>query len=103
MAYGDYEKRAAELMREWGVTCDCGWDTGDHAPECAVEVQWANAMDTARDEAYAALEGEESSTESVVDDCDPGDMDGDLASGLASCGWGVDEDYGCGMIDDGGW
>ena len=24
---------------------------------------------------------------------DPGDMDGDHASALASCGWGTDEDY----------
>lgn len=28
------------------------------------------------------------------DDIDPGDMDGDHASGLASAGWGTDEDYG---------
>lgn len=26
---------------------------------------------------------------------DPGDMDGDMQSGLASAGWGTDEDYGC--------
>lgn len=30
-------------------------------------------------------------------DPDPGDMDGDVASALASVGWGIDEDYGyCG-------
>jgi hypothetical protein len=34
-----------------------------------------------------------------VDDADPGDMDGDMASGLASAGWGTDEDYG-GPADD---
>jgi len=28
------------------------------------------------------------------DDMDGGDMDGDHASALASCGWGTDEDYG---------
>jgi hypothetical protein len=35
-------------------------------------------------------------------DGDPGDMDGDHASALASCGWGTDEDYGCydGGCDD---
>jgi len=27
------------------------------------------------------------------DHADPGDMDGDHESGLASAGWGVDEDY----------
>ena len=27
-------------------------------------------------------------------DADPGDMDGDLGSALASAGWGTDEDYG---------
>jgi len=27
-------------------------------------------------------------------DADPGDMDGDMESGLASAGWGMDEDYG---------
>lgn len=26
-------------------------------------------------------------------EADPGDMDGDMASGLASAGWGTDEDY----------
>lgn len=34
-------------------------------------------------------------------DPDPGDMDGDLASGLSSIGWGTDEDYGY-YGDDGG-
>lgn len=29
-----------------------------------------------------------------VEDVDPGDMDGDAASALASAGWGTDEDYG---------
>lgn len=28
------------------------------------------------------------------DGCDPGDMDGDWDSGMASAGWGTDEDYG---------
>jgi hypothetical protein len=28
------------------------------------------------------------------DDPDPGDMDGDATSALASAGWGTDEDYG---------
>lgn len=32
--------------------------------------------------------------ELVTDEADPGDMDGDAASALASCGWGTDEDYG---------
>ena len=27
-------------------------------------------------------------------DCDPGDMDGDFDSGMASAGFGMDEDYG---------
>jgi hypothetical protein len=27
-------------------------------------------------------------------DCDPGDMDGDATSALASAGFGTDEDYG---------
>jgi hypothetical protein len=27
-------------------------------------------------------------------DCDPGDMDGDAESALASAGFGMDEDYG---------
>lgn len=26
-------------------------------------------------------------------EADPGDMDGDMASGLSSAGWGTDEDY----------
>jgi hypothetical protein len=29
-------------------------------------------------------------------DADPGEMDGDAASALASVGWGTDEDYGGG-------
>ena len=35
--------------------------------------------------------------ESMADetfDPDPGDLDGDMESGLASAGWGTDEDYG---------
>lgn len=31
---------------------------------------------------------------------DPGDMDGDEVSGLASAGWGTDEDYGYYGEDD---
>ena len=34
------------------------------------------------------------------DDADPGDMDGDLASGLASAGFGTDEDYRFDGCDD---
>jgi len=34
------------------------------------------------------------------DEADPGDMDGDHQSGLASAGWGTDEDYGGGCFDD---
>ena len=35
------------------------------------------------------------------DGCDPGDMDGDAGSALASAGWGTDEDYGgCSDLDD---
>jgi len=34
------------------------------------------------------------------DDADPGDMDGDHASGLASAGWGTDEDYLPGGCDE---
>jgi hypothetical protein len=33
------------------------------------------------------------------DEADPGDMDGDHASALASAGWGTDEDYGYDSID----
>ena len=33
---------------------------------------------------------------------DPGEMDGDHESGLASAGWGTDEDYG-GYDDPGDW
>lgn len=29
----------------------------------------------------------------MLDDADPGQMDGDHASALASVGWGTDEDY----------
>ena len=32
--------------------------------------------------------------ERAVDEADPGDMDGDAASALASAGFGTDEDYG---------
>ena len=32
--------------------------------------------------------------EEEEDDADPGEMDGDHESALASCGWGTDEDYG---------
>ena len=32
----------------------------------------------------------------IDDDGDPGDMDGDHESALASAGWGTDEDYGGG-------
>jgi len=56
MAYHEQAKRAAEIMRERGVGCDCAWDTGDHAPECAVEAGWADAMDEAADEAFQAEE-----------------------------------------------
>lgn len=34
------------------------------------------------------------------DEADPGDMDGDHESALASAGWGVDEDYLPGGYDD---
>jgi len=34
--------------------------------------------------------------EFIEDDADPGEMDGDHASALASAGWGTDEDYGGG-------
>ncbi len=44
MTYREKVKRAAALMAERGVRCDCGWDTGDHAPECAVEAAWDRAM-----------------------------------------------------------
>lgn len=30
----------------------------------------------------------------LLDEADPGDMDGDAASALSSAGWGTDEDYG---------
>jgi hypothetical protein len=33
--------------------------------------------------------------EEYDDDCDPGDMDGDHETALASAGWGMDEDYRC--------
>jgi hypothetical protein len=36
----------------------------------------------------------------TYDEADPGDMDGDHESALASAGWGCDEDYGC--FDGGG-
>jgi len=29
------------------------------------------------------------------DEADPGDMDGDFDTGMASAGFGTDEDYGC--------
>jgi len=34
------------------------------------------------------------------DEPDPGDMDGDHETGLASAGWGTDEDYLPGGIDE---
>ncbi len=49
MTYQEQAARAAELMRERSVACDCAWQTGDHAPECAVEAGWADAMDAAAD------------------------------------------------------
>jgi len=48
-----------------------------------------------------APEGWDSCGDMDDDDGDPGDMDGDAASALASCGWGTDEDYGDGYGDDG--
>lgn len=43
------------------------------------------------DDLIAALDN---ANELYGDDADPGDMDGDHASALASVGWGTDEDYG---------
>ena len=56
MTYQEQAKRATEIMRADGVSCDCGWDTGDHALECAAEVAWADAMDMVADEAAQAEE-----------------------------------------------
>lgn len=38
-------------------------------------------------------EDEDLSDEEYDDEADPGDLDGDHASALASAGWGTDEDY----------
>lgn len=95
-------ERAKELMAEWGVACDCGWRDGNHAPECAVEAAWADAMAAAEDEAF----GEPPYEEPYEGDGEDY-LDGDAASALASAGWGVDEDYGFvdidGGFDTGGW
>lgn len=46
-------------------------------------------------------QGDETPDEESSDDGDPGDMDGDAGSALASAGWGTDEDYGgCSDWDD---
>ena len=52
-------------------------------------------MDNANYDDYNDFYGneEETTDESWVDDYDDS-MDGDHESGLASCGWGTDEDYG---------
>jgi hypothetical protein len=44
-----------------------------------------------------SIEDVQSIINKVIDgdfDCDPGDMDGDAESALASAGFGMDEDYG---------
>jgi len=44
-----------------------------------------------------SIEDVQSIVNKVIDgdfDCDPGDMDGDAESALASAGFGMDEDYG---------
>jgi len=54
MTYQQQAARASEIMKAGGAVCDCAWNTGDHAMECAIESAWANAMEQAEDEAHQA-------------------------------------------------
>ncbi len=95
--YQQDSDRARELMREWQVRCSCGWNTGDHAPECDIESAWERAMAWAADERAEAEAAEQAEVE--WDDCP---LDGDHDNTMQSIGWGTDEDYGF-YGDDGGW
>jgi hypothetical protein len=66
--------------------------------------QWVEAVDAAaamwRDELAAELSAIPKAAGEQSDASDPGDADGDHASGLASAGFGTDEDYGAFGCDD---
>lgn len=46
--------RATALMRERGIVCNCGGPQygTDHAPDCALERAWDDAMEDAKQEYY---------------------------------------------------
>jgi len=52
--YIDEIKRATEIMKEWNVKCNCGGPQygTDHAPDCAINLAWDDAIEQARDEQY---------------------------------------------------
>ena len=96
------QMRLNDLTDNYKVTlepCDARWqavieefDTGN------VYQATADTPEEALDEALEALDEVGGATE--YDDGDPGDMDGDHESALASAGFGTDEDYGgCGGED----
>jgi len=62
---------------------DMGDDFGEDAETILVI---SRALDLTPEEVQRVLEGDP--------DCDPGDMDGDFDSAMASAGYGTDEDYG---------
>lgn len=93
--------RLKDLTDNYGITIepsDARWhaaieeyDTGN------VYEGYACNPEEALDAALTALEDTGGATEY---DADPGDMDGDFDSGMASAGFGTDEDYGgCGGED----
>lgn len=68
-----------------GLTCTIHWDDADYASHYTIIVKDGSIVDFTY----------EGNAEPDEDDCDPGDMDGDFDSAMASVGWGTDEDHGC--------
>lgn len=66
---------------------DMARDLGDdYGQDAETILLISRNLNLAPEEVQRVLEGDP--------DCDPGDMDGDFDSGMASAGYGTDEDYG---------
>jgi hypothetical protein len=53
------EQRLLTRVKESGARCTCGWDNGNHAPECDLDRAYWRAKDQAEDELTEADEGGE--------------------------------------------
>lgn len=118
LGYNVYETLTAEKdirgepVKKWAIDTmtstyshHSGWD-GDVVEVGLYDSPFAAVSEMmgilAKDMASSWLESEVPDDDGPDDDpSDPGDMDGDAGSALASAGFGTDEDYG-GALDDGG-